>query len=313
MKIIAFISELDATAKSNWLAILQKQLPNEIVCLPEQINDAQAKTVDVAIVANPDPKQLEQFPNLVWIHSVWAGVEKLLDSTLSTSIKLVRLIDPIMSQSMAESVLAWTLYLQRNMAEYGRQQQNRQWQQLPSIASGDLRVSVLGVGELGLAALQILGHLDYQLACWSRKPKQLAGIQHYSGHTELKVLLAKTDILISLLPLTAKTHHLLDETLLSELPQGAKIINFSRGAVIDTNALIKLLNNDHLAHAVLDVFEQEPLLENDPLWQHPKVTVLPHISAPTDLNSAASIVAENITRYRQSNIVPDCVDRKVGY
>ena len=214
---------------------------------------------------------------------------------------------------MAESVLAWTLSLQRNMPAYTQQQINRQWNQLPSINSKDLRVSVLGAGELGLAALSALRKLDYQLNCWSRTLKQIKGVESYTKLSGLQTMLGNTDILINLLPLTQQTHHLLNRKVLSQLPSGAKLINFSRGAIIDTKALLELLNKNHLSHAVLDVFEHEPLVPTDPIWQHPNITVLPHISAPTSMMSASEIVAKNVKVYRESDIIPKSVDDKVGY
>jgi len=318
MKRIVFISDAAADIQFQWITVLNKALVNETIVLPEQLSDAQAKDIDIAVVANPDPKDLLKFPNLVWIQSLWAGVEKIIDEVLDKSvndkpIKLVRLVDPQLARTMAESVLAWTLYLQRNMPAYAQQQKHKQWQQLPTITSTELRVSVLGAGELGNAALNILDKLDYQVSCWSRTAKQLKGIKSYTGLDGLQTLLSRTDILINLLPLTQDTHHLLNEELLSKLPHGAKLMNFSRGAVIDNKALVNLLEIGHLAHAVLDVFEHEPLPTNDPIWCNPNVTVLPHISAPTNMRSAAKVIAKNIINYREENVIPQCVDIKQGY
>jgi len=313
MNNIVFISCAESATQSQWLVEIQKQLTNETIYLPEQISDSQAKQIDIAIVANPDPKDLAKFPNLVWIQSLWAGVEKLVTEITEKPIKLVRLEDPQLAITMAESVLAWTLFLQRNMAEYAQQQTNKNWRQLPSISSADLKVSVLGAGALGIAALKTLKKLDYQVNCWSRTPKQLDGIKNYLGVEGLTSMLGETDILINLLPLTADTYHLLDENLLAKLPKGAKLINFSRGAVIDTKALLKLLDLGHIAHAVLDVFEQEPLAPMDAIWSNPNITVLPHISAPTNKHTAAKVIAKNITNYRENNIMPKFVDIKQGY
>jgi glyoxylate/hydroxypyruvate reductase A len=100
---------------------------------------------------------------------------------------------------------------------------------------------------------------------------------------------------------------------LAQLPQGSAIINFARGGIINTDDLLEALNSNYISHAVLDVFEHEPLSENSELWQHPDITVLPHISAPTNLNSACDIVAKNILQFRQSGQLPVCVDKKTGY
>ena len=122
MNNIVFICGSESATKSQWLTILKKEIVNETILLPEQISEPQAKQVDIAIVANPEPKDLARFPNLVWIQSLWAGVEKLVNAVTDKPVKLVRLEDPQLAKTMAESVLAWTFYLQRNMAEYAKQQ-----------------------------------------------------------------------------------------------------------------------------------------------------------------------------------------------
>ena len=313
MNNIVFISGAESSAQQQWLAILKQALVTENILLPEKISVSQAKTIDIAIVANPEPEVLAKYPNLVWIHSLWAGVERLVGDIKNTPVKLVRLEDPELAKTMAESVLAWTLYLQRQMPEYSQQQNNTQWHQLPTIASSDLRVSVLGAGVLGSASLKILKKLDYQVSCWSKTAKQLQGVNSYQGNTGLSTMLKNTDILINLLPLTSNTRHLLNHELLSKLPQGAKLINFSRGAIIDTSALLDLLASGHIAHAVLDVFEHEPLSPNDPIWSNPNITVLPHISAPTNMYTAAKVVAKNISNYRENGVIPNAVDIRKGY
>jgi glyoxylate/hydroxypyruvate reductase A len=313
MNPIVFISGLDQQTQQTWFSRLNKQLPNEHLCLPQHLSEQQAEQVEIAIVADPDPEILKNFPNLVWMQSLWAGVDRLTGDLASSKVKLVRLIDPQLTQTMAQAVLAWTLYLHRNMAEYAKQQATKQWRQLPCPLAKDIRVGVLGVGVLGVAAINILVANGYQVSCWSRSSKQIVGAQHYSGAAGLALLLQQTDILISLLPLTKETHYLLDHQTLSILPKGAKLINFSRGAVLDTKALLLLLEQGHIAHAVLDVFEQEPLPQKSPLWQQKNVTVLPHISAPTNMDTASVIVAKNITHYRSTGTISEAIDSKKGY
>jgi len=313
MKTIVFISELAMDIQQQWLVLLSNALTNETILLPEQIDASQINNVDIAIIANPDPKTLAKFPNLIWIQSLWAGVEKLANENLNKNVKLVRLIDPQLAITMAESVLAWTLYLQRNMAEYAQQQKQKQWQQLPTTNAKDIRIGILGAGTLGLAALETLKKFDYQLSCWTRTPKQLDGVKNHTDLEGLQTMLATTDILINLLPLTKQTHQLLNKKRLSLLPVGAKLINFSRGAIIDTQSLLELLENRHISHAVLDVFEQEPLPKEDSIWSNPHITVLPHISAPTHMTSATYIVAKNIQEYRLNKNIPKSVDKGIGY
>ena len=285
--------------------LLSQLLPNEHILLPEELSDEQALNVDIAIVANPDVKILERFPNLIWVQSLWAGVESLVDSfkqlnkQKNKQTKLVRLIDPQLADTMAEAVLTWTLYLHRNIPEYMAQQRNKIWKEIPCPAAENLRVSILGAGELGQAAMQKLLQNNFQVNSWSRSHKAFEGITHYSGEDGLLSLLQNTDILVCLLPLTPQTNKLLNKETLSHLPTGAKLINFARGGIINHDDLQALLDSRKIGHAVLDVFEQEPLKANSPLWENANISILPHISATTNLQSASQVVATNILKYRE--------------
>jgi glyoxylate/hydroxypyruvate reductase A len=126
-------------------------------------------------------------------------------------------------------------------------------------------------------------------------------------------MVSRTDILVCLLPLTRQTRHLVDGPLLQRLPKHASVVNFGRGALIRTSDLLAALDAGRLAHAVLDVFDEEPLPEDSPLWLHPRVTVLPHISADTDPATASLIVARNVAQWRHSGAIPAAVDRVRGY
>ena len=328
MKHIVFLSRLTDEAQLQWVEHLNSELKGQTVLLPDQIPEGKEALVDITIVSNPNPEDLLRYPNLVWVQSLWAGVEGLVQALKSdvfnqavsnkaimnkTSLQLVRLIDPNLAQSMAESVLAWTLYLQRNMPCYAQQQDQKQWCKLQHKDSKDLRISMLGAGKLGLASLNLLQQLNYSLSCWTRSPKVLDGISHYHGQDGLKAMMEQTDILINLLPLTPNTHHMLNKETLAWLPKGAKLINFSRGAVVNTADLLACLGSGQIEHAVLDVFEQEPLPVESEIWSHPNITVLPHISAPTNKETAAKIVADNIHLYRAENTLLDSVDIKLGY
>jgi glyoxylate/hydroxypyruvate reductase A len=313
MSVIVFVSNLSNEEQYQWLLLLQQYLPNEHICLPEQVPQGQISSVELAIVANPDPKVLLNYPNLLWMHSLWAGVERLVGEFSGNNIKLVRLTDPQLAQTMAEACLAWTLYLHRNMPEYAQQQRDKNWQPLPCAVANEVRVGILGAGKLGCAAIALLKQTGYQVSCWSKTEKSISGVTSYTGESGLDQLLAKTDILINLLPLTQQSYRLLNQEKLSLLPKGAKLINFSRGAVLDTEALLGLLKTGHLAHAVLDVFELEPLPAESELWHHHHITILPHISAPTNMKTASKLVAENVTLYRKTGDIPVSVNFTQGY
>ena len=148
---------------------------------------------------------------------------------------------------------------------------------------------------------------------WSKSKKNIANIKTFSGQGGLIEMLKTTNILVCLLPLTKETQGLINRELLTQLPKDASLINFSRGQLVNTKNLINALDKDQLYHAVLDVFEKEPLDPNSPLWVNPKITVLPHITAVTNIETAAEIVKKNILNYRSTGKINSEVDLKKGY
>ncbi len=310
---IAYVSRADKKERESWIQILAEAMPEELIVDFSDLNPTQRSQCEIAIVANPDPAELKQLPALEWVHSTWAGVERMLQELGDPPFKIVRLVDPQLAETMAEAVLAWTFYLHRDMPRYAQQQVQRLWQPLPFIQSRERRVGVLGLGELGRAAAFRLRDNGFAVSGWSRRPHEFSGIACLSGAEGLHKLLSSSDILLCLLPLTEDTRGLLNAETLGLLPAGASIINFARGPVIDETALLDALNSGALGHAVLDVFNIEPLPPNHAFWVHPSVTVLPHISAPTHPLTASRIVAQHISDYRAGKGLPPCVDLLQGY
>jgi glyoxylate/hydroxypyruvate reductase A len=296
-----------------WLKILKKKLPKERIVKFSNLKKTDYKKTDVAIVANPNPTEVKKLVNLNWIQSVWVGVEKLVESFKGDRVKIVRLIDPEMNRTMAEAVLSWVLYLHRDMHFYQAQQNKRVWKESDYIKPSKKVVSFIGLGELGAASAFKLIQNNFNVYGWSKAKKNISKVKSFTGELGLKKMLQQTDILVCLIPLTKKTKYLLNYKTLSYLKKGASIINFARGAIINANDLVKHLNSGRIKHAVLDVFEQEPLPKKSNLWKHKNVTVLPHISAHTDMDTASNIVCKNIKMYRLKNRIPKSVDLKRGY
>jgi glyoxylate/hydroxypyruvate reductase A len=169
------------------------------------------------------------------------------------------------------------------------------------------------LGELGVASATKLILNNFNVCGWSRGKKNISKVKSFTGELGLKKMLKQTDILVCLIPLTKKTKYLLNHKTLSYLKRGASVINFARGAIINAKDLVKNLNSGRIKHAVLDVFEQEPLPKKSILWKHKNITVLPHISAHTDVDTASDIVCKNIKSYRLTSKIPKSVDLKRGY
>ncbi|MDR6591263.1 glyoxylate/hydroxypyruvate reductase A [Agrobacterium tumefaciens] len=310
---IAFVSRMNAETEAVWKQALRAAMPQEDILSFSELTDEQRQAVDFAIVANPDPADIAALPGLTWVHSLWAGVERLVLELGDKAPPIVRLKDPELSRVMAEAVLAWTYYLQRDMPAYRENQQKALWQELDYRHPREMTIGLLGLGALGTAAAERLTHAGFNVAGWSRSAKVIEGVETLTGDAGLQALLENSDILVCLVPLTDATRGLLDAGRFAAMKQGAALINFARGAVIVADDLIAVLDSGRLSHAVLDVFEQEPLPTASPFWQHPQVTVLPHISAPTSRESSARIVAGNVRAWRETGRLPETVDMIRGY
>jgi glyoxylate/hydroxypyruvate reductase len=314
--IIAFVARLSSDDTKAWINALHHSMPNERIVPFAELSTAERATLRMAIVANPDPAELDQLPALEWVQSLWAGVERLTMAWSNNAVGIVRLIDPQLAATMAEAVLVATLYLHRDIPTYAAQQRARVWQPLPLRLPQDRRVAILGLGHLGRAAADVICRAGFDVEGWSRTPKAIDNIKTFDGSDGLNKILADADIIVCLLPLTPETTGLLNHTRFSNCKPKAALINFGRGAVINTPDLLAALNSGKLSHAVLDVFDVEPLPVDSPLWAHEKITVLPHISAPTNRQSAAKVVAENMARYRlhgNAGIAAQFVNRLNGY
>ena len=311
--IVPFISNLSKSEVDQWVKVLKKKLKGTEVVKFSSLKKSDYKKVEVAIVANRNPKEIKKLTNLKWIQSIWVGVENLVESFKGESMKIVRLIDPEMSRTMAEAVLSWVLYLHRDMYFYRVQQNKSVWKALSYVKPSKKVVSFIGLGQLGSASANKLLENGFKVCGWSRSKKNIKNIKSFTGYLGLKKMLGQTDILVCLIPLTQNTKYILNNKTLSYLKKGACVINFARGAIINTKDLLKHLNSGRIHHVVLDVFEKEPLPKQSILWKHKKVTILPHISANTDLETASDIVAKNIKIYQLKKKIPKSIDLVRGY
>lgn len=318
MHILLRIRDTDDEIR-RWHGALARALP-EVCWHPE--SDVAPEFIDqirVAVVANPPAGALRGYPKLEFVQSLWAGVDSLLaDHSVPEHLMIARMVDPAMAQAMAETALWATLSLHRGYFDYQRQQQDRVWRDLPQRRASDIRVTVLGLGAMGLASAQRIASLGYAVSAWRtgishRNSVDASGIQVVSGSDALSPLLAKSDIVINLLPLTAQTRGLLNRDFFMAMPKGSSIVNLGRGGHLIEADLLSALDAGHLHRAVLDVFQTEPLPVVSMFWAHPKVTVLPHIAAITDPDSASQIVAKQIRSWAAGGPVAHQVQRGRGY
>ncbi|GJD49343.1 Glyoxylate/hydroxypyruvate reductase A [Methylobacterium crusticola] len=311
--VVALVCKIDPEQEAAYLSALAAAMPDETLVRFRDLSPAQRAAAAIAVVANPDPADVAALPNLAWVQSLWAGVERLMAELGAGAPPVVRLVDPELARTMAEAVLAWTYYLQRDMPAYAAQQREETWRQRDYRKPSGMTVGLLGLGALGTVAAERLGQAGFRVLGWSRSAKALPGVETVAGEEGLAAVLGRSDIVVCLLPLTARTRGLLNGARLAAMKPGAALINFARGPIVVARDLLEALDGGRLSHAVLDVFDEEPLPPGSPFWRHPRVTVLPHISAPTDLDTAAAVVAANIRAYRRTGRPPRSVDVARGY
>ena len=306
-----FVFKSDGQRGLRWADVFSREAPHIDFRLWPDVGDSQLVRYLATWVAPADLGT--QFPKLELLFSTGAGVDQFDLAALPPRVSLVRMVEPGIVQGMVEYVTHAVLDLHRDMPAYRRAQQKRQWQPLPVHAAAECRVGVLGLGSLGQAVLAQLVAMGFDAAGWSRSRRDLPGVRCHAGADELGTFLARTQILVCLLPLTDATRGVLNEALFARLPRGASLVHVGRGQQLVAEDLLNALDAGQLAEAVLDVTDPEPLLESDPLWRHPRVRITPHIASMTQPQTAARVVIDNLRRHAQGEALVGLVDRARGY
>jgi glyoxylate/hydroxypyruvate reductase A len=271
-----------------------------------------------ACVFRAPPGLLASLPNLKLIVNLGAGVDRLFSDPKLPSVPIVRAAHPDLTMRMTEYVVLHTLRYHRRHPVYEAQQRQRIWKGHPQPAASEVNVGVMGLGVIGTEAALVLARIGFNVAGWSASPKIIAGVETVHGQEGLGAFLARTEILVCLLPLTEATRGILNRALFARLKSngaagGAYLINAGRGALQIDGDILAALDEGILAGATLDVFAQEPLPSESPMWVHPKVTLTPHNAG--DLSPAALVgdVVAQFDRLERGEPLLNVVDRDRGY
>ena len=300
-----------------WRARFAVHLPDlEIVALGEPFD---RRAVHYAAAWKQPEGSLAGLPNLAAIFSLGAGVDHILKDPKLPDVPIARIVDPDLTTRMSEYVVLHCLSYLRQQRRYDDQQRAGIWDDdRHQPAARAIRVGVLGIGELGLDALRKLKIMGFDVAGWSRSPKTIEGLATYAGDDGLDTFLARSDILVCLLPLTQTTRGLIDGALLAKLPQdgrlgGPVLINAARGGLQVEDDILAALDAGTLKSATLDVFGIEPLPAESPLWKHPRVTITPHNAAMSEPDACAALISRQIRRLQAGEELAHVVDRELGY
>lgn len=310
---MAILLSTKAATMQDWRAALLAVDPSLDIRLFPDVGDPAG--IEAAVCwTQHDMAELRRYPNLKLIVSMGAGVDHLLRQPgPPPGVPVARLKDARLTQGMTEWVLLNVLRFHRQDPEYRAQQAVRVWNELPAPDTHQRRVGILGLGELGSAAARAIRALEFPVMGWTRNPRSLDGVETFHGASGLDAMLARTDILVCLLPLTPDTRGVINARTLALLPRGAFVINAARGGHVVAPDLLAALASGHVAGAALDVFEPEPLPAEHAFWSHPKVLVWPHAASITIPASAAPQVVENLQRAREGRPLINLVDFSAGY
>lgn len=275
-------------------------------------------TIRYAVVWRYPHGLLKALPNLKAIFSVGAGVDHILADPDLPDVPIIRVVDENLTQHMVEYV-SWRVLDHHRQGMLFRAQQGRKvWHEPPQRPAPDIAVGIMGLGQLGRAAARTLRAIGFTVNGWSRRPQAVEGVATFAGESGLVPFLNATDILVVLLPLTADTSGIIDHALLTNLRRrnglgGAVLINAGRGKLQRDADILRALEDGTLKEASLDVFEEEPLPKDSPLWLHPRVFVTPHAAATSDPNHLVGPMLEQMDAMDRGEAPKNVVDRRAGY
>lgn len=295
-----------------WVADFAAALP-ECTVTPwragEPTHGAQA-----AIVWQPPLELFAQAPTLRAVFNLGAGVDAMLASgAVPDDVLVVRLEDAGMAVQMAEYCLYAVLRAARGFAAYEQDQPRAQWQPRPPLRRERWPIGVLGLGVVGRRVAAVLAQFGFPVAGWSRSGAAVPGVEVHAGEGALPAFLARTRVLINVLPLTDQTRDILDRDMLSRLLPDSHLVNVGRGAHLVESDLLHVLEHGPLTGATLDVFRTEPLPADHPFWRHPAIHVTPHIAAQTLREETVRQVADKIRALAAGRMPSGVVERGRGY
>ena len=295
-----------------WVERLAALMPGRDVRALDEVTETDA--VRYLVVWRPRPGDIAQFGRLKAVVSIGAGIDHVLaDPRLPPDVPILRTTGRDLTQRMREYVALHVLRHHRDMPRQLRAQRERDWHAIVVPVASNRIVGVMGLGNLGAAAARTLADLGFATRGWSRSGGAVPGVETFSGAGERDRFLAGCEILVNLLPLTDATRGILDAGLFGRLAPGACIVNCARGPHLVEDDLLAALATGQIKQATLDVFDQEPLPPGHPFWDHPAITVTPHVASQIDPDTGARLIAANIETFDATGTCDDLADRARGY
>ncbi len=309
--LLLHLSDVDEAA---WARRYAEALPG--VTVVRQTDSYDPAAVDYVFIWKPKTNAFDGLTNLKAVLSLGAGVDALLKHPNLPDAPVVRFVDADLTQRMTDYVVAQVTFHQRLGTRFRRDQAAHRWTQIYPPASSETNVGVMGLGALGTDAALKLKAVGFTVLGWSRSPKSIEGVETFAGDA-LDAFLARTDILVCLLPLTPETTGILNYALFQKLRRkldgGPVIVNAARGGHQIETDIVKALGDGTLSAASLDVFQTEPLPADSPLWGLDNAYLTPHIAAISNIDAGVAYFSRIIRDHEAGQPLPNVVDRGRGY
>jgi len=312
----AILVAVDGPQAAQWAELFRARGEGRPVRLWPEIGDA--SDVEIACVWRAPHGLLATLPNLRLIVNLAAGVDHLLADPNLPDVPIVRAAHADLSMRVTEYVVLHTLRYHRRQPLYEAQQRQRLWKEHPQPAASEVAVGIMGLGVIGTEAVRVLARIGFRVAGWSTSEKLVDDVETFHGPAGLDPFLARTEILICLLPLTKTTRGILNRSLFARLKRdgaagGAFLINAGRGRLQIDGDILAALDDGTLSGATLDVFPHEPLPPESSLWAHPKATITPHNAGDILPDILVAEVMAQVARLDRGEPLLNVVDRTRGY
>jgi glyoxylate/hydroxypyruvate reductase len=294
-----------------WRETFAEHLPNEAIRIWPDAGDP--AEIDYLAFMHPDFDKLPAFPNLKAMFSRSAGVESFVNHPRLPQVPLCKVEPPDGDPMMTEYVVMHVLRLHRDMPGYAAAQARKEWRRTPILRPEQRRVGFLGFGKMAKAPALVLQSLGFPVSAWVRNPREAEEVPIFHGADQLDTFLRQTDIAVCLLPLTRATEGIFSARTFAMMPRGSMLVNVGRGKHVNQDDLIAALDSGQLAHAALDALWPEPLPPDNPLWTHPKVTIMPHVARRPTVAQLVTEIAASIRNHQAGGPFLQVIDKALGY
>jgi glyoxylate/hydroxypyruvate reductase A len=261
---------------------------------------------------NFPPHLLLRAKRLRWVQNMGAGVERFLIPELPKGVALTR-IAGIFGPWMAEYVLGWCLWHTQRTELFRAQQRQSRWRQVDPLRLHGAELCIVGLGDIGRTIARAARGVEMRISGVSQSGRKAPGVDRVYRARDLGKPLASADFVVLTVPLTAATRGLIGARELARMKPSAWLVNIGRGPLVDEGALLEALSGKRIGGAILDVFDEEPLPADHPLWKFENVVITPHISGPSTPDEIGPIFDDNLRRYLARRPLRYQVDRRRGY